>query len=130
MMISSSRSSGASRRVARSLLWDRAGIDSGRRLLRTLGLANRVSIVGLDLVDMFADVPSGLDHMTLKLLSIVKPSQAFDLVTCVHNCTTWEINWASSLVPRRGCSPTATSQHLDEKRQTRRKALFRRSERV
>ena len=53
---------------------------------RDLGLANRVSLLGLDLVDMFAAMPAGIENLPFAAASahVWKPTAAFDLVTCVH----------------------------------------------
>ncbi len=53
---------------------------------RDLGLANRVSLLGLDLVDMFAAMPAGIENLPFAAASAHdwKPTAAFDLVTCVH----------------------------------------------
>jgi SAM-dependent methyltransferase len=65
---------------------------SGRALiqaaecLRELGMAGRVILLGVDLVDMFAAVPEGIGNLTLTAASAHewRPSQEFDLITCVH----------------------------------------------
>ena len=65
---------------------------SGRALIqaaagfREQGLTNRVSLLGLDLVDMFAAVPAGIENLTFTAASAHdwKPTQGFDLITCVH----------------------------------------------
>ncbi len=65
---------------------------SGRALiqaaecLRDLGLAGRVALLGVDLVDMFAAVPAGIGNLMLTAASAHewRPSQEFDLITCVH----------------------------------------------
>lgn len=51
-----------------------------------LGVASRVSILGLDLVDMFVAVPAGIENLTFQTASAHdwRPTRAFDLVTCVH----------------------------------------------
>jgi trans-aconitate methyltransferase len=66
--------------------------ESGRALiqaaecLRDLGMAGRVAPVGIDLVDIFAVVPTGIGKLTLTAASAHewRPSQDFDLITCVH----------------------------------------------
>ncbi len=75
-----------------SVAWLDLCCGSGRALiraaecLRQVGLANRVSLLGLDLVDMFAAVPAEVENLTLEAASVHdwKPARAFDLVTCVH----------------------------------------------
>jgi SAM-dependent methyltransferase len=75
-----------------SVAWLDLCCGSGRALIqaaecfRDLGLANRVSLLGLDLVDLFAAVPAGIENLTFVAASVHdwEPAQAFDLVTCVH----------------------------------------------
>ena len=54
--------------------------------IRELGLANRVSIVGVDLVPMFVARPPGLDFLRLEEGSVTRwhTTRRFDLITCVH----------------------------------------------
>jgi SAM-dependent methyltransferase len=54
--------------------------------VRELGLANRVSIVGVDLVPMFVARPPGLDFLRLEEGSVTRwrTAKRFDLITCVH----------------------------------------------
>ncbi|HEV8000771.1 MAG TPA: methyltransferase domain-containing protein, partial [Planctomycetaceae bacterium] len=76
----------------KSVAWLDLCCGSGRALIqaaecfRELGLANRVSLLGLDLVDTFAAVPVGIEKLTFAAASAHewKPAQAFDLITCVH----------------------------------------------
>lgn len=53
---------------------------------RGLGLANRVNILGIDLVNMFDSVPEEINCLTLHPASVHcwTPGPRFDLVTCVH----------------------------------------------
>jgi len=76
----------------KAVAWLDLCCGSGRALIqaaecfRELGLANRVSLLGLDLVDMFATVPVGIENLTFTAASAHdwQPAQAFDLITCVH----------------------------------------------
>ena len=63
----------------------KALVEGGRRL-QELGLSERIAIVGVDLVPMFAEVPGELDFVTLAEGSILRwrPRRKFDLITCVH----------------------------------------------
>ena len=75
-----------------SAAWLDLCCGSGRALIqaaecfRELGLANRVTLLGLDLVDLFAAVPAGIENLTFEAASAHdwQPAQAFDLITCVH----------------------------------------------
>jgi SAM-dependent methyltransferase len=75
-----------------SVAWLDLCCGTGRALIqaaegfRDLGLDSRVSLLGLDLVDLFAAVPAGLHNLTLSTASAHdwSPAQDFDLVTCVH----------------------------------------------
>jgi SAM-dependent methyltransferase len=67
-------------------------LGSGRALVQAAdeldraGLADRVQIVGVDLVDYFAATPRplpGLDLVTASVTDWV-PDRTFDLITCVH----------------------------------------------
>ncbi len=78
--------------TSEAVAWLDLCCGSGRALiqaaecLRDLGLADRVALVGVDLVDMFAAVPAGIGNLTLTAASAHdwRPSRAFDLITCVH----------------------------------------------
>ena len=75
-----------------SVAWLDLCCGTGRALIqaaecfRDRGMASQVSLLGIDLVDMFAAVPAGIENLTLKTASIHdwRPAHAFDLVTCVH----------------------------------------------
>jgi SAM-dependent methyltransferase len=79
-------------RAVEQVVWVDLCCGSGRALveaaleLRALGLAERVSVVGVDLVGMFTAVPAGLSHLQLVETSVTQwsPGCAVDLVTCVH----------------------------------------------
>ena len=65
---------------------------TGRALLQageyvaSCGDAGRVTIHGVDLVEMFAPRPGSLPHVSLEVASLHQwqPSQSYELVTCVH----------------------------------------------
>ncbi|MCA9115666.1 MAG: class I SAM-dependent methyltransferase [Planctomycetaceae bacterium] len=65
---------------------------TGRALLQagasvaSSGLAGRVTIHGIDLVDQFAVPATPLPHVRLECASLHRwePEQAYDLITCVH----------------------------------------------
>lgn len=54
--------------------------------IRELGLADRISIIGVDLVPMFVAQPPGLDFLRLEEGSVTRwrTKKRFDLITCVH----------------------------------------------
>jgi SAM-dependent methyltransferase len=54
--------------------------------IRELGVEDRVSIVGVDLVPMFVAQPPGLAFLRLEEGSVTRwrPRKRFDLITCVH----------------------------------------------
>jgi SAM-dependent methyltransferase len=65
---------------------------SGRALIqaahqvRQAGLAGRVVLVGVDLVDAFDAMPGSVPGLELVCTSVAawQPTQSFDLITCVH----------------------------------------------
>ena len=79
---------GSKRKVA----WLDLCCGSGKALLeaalrvRALGLMDRVSIVGVDLVGLFMAVPRELELLRLEEASLSRwqPNASFDLITCVH----------------------------------------------
>ncbi len=54
--------------------------------LNQSGFGGRVRIDGIDLVGMFAEVPSSADSLNLQTTSVERwsPTTAYDLITCVH----------------------------------------------
>ncbi|HXY34188.1 MAG TPA: class I SAM-dependent methyltransferase [Planctomycetaceae bacterium] len=75
-----------------SVAWLDLCCGTGRALIeaadsfRNRKLAGRVSLVGVDLVDMFAPVAAGIENVTLRAVSAHdwSPPGVFDLITCVH----------------------------------------------
>jgi len=63
----------------------RALLDAAQ-LFRGEGALGRIMLVGVDLVSMFYLVPPDIDCLRLEAapVSIWRPNQKFDLVTCVH----------------------------------------------
>lgn len=63
----------------------RALVEAGRRL-DALGLRDRVTVMGVDLVPMFVEVPGELDFVRLEEGSLLRLRlrRRFDLITCVH----------------------------------------------
>jgi SAM-dependent methyltransferase len=63
----------------------KALLEGGRRL-RELGFGGGVTIVGVDLVPMFLDVPPELGFVKFVEGSVLRwrPRRKFDLITCVH----------------------------------------------
>jgi SAM-dependent methyltransferase len=75
-----------------SVAWLDLCCGTGRALIqaaecfRELGTASRLSLLGVDLVDLFAPVPGGIEILTFETASAHdwRPAQTFDLITCVH----------------------------------------------
>jgi SAM-dependent methyltransferase len=63
----------------------RALIQAARRV-REAGLAGRVDLAGVDLVDAFDAVPGSVPGLELTCAPVAawEPARSFDLITCVH----------------------------------------------
>jgi SAM-dependent methyltransferase len=63
----------------------RALIEAGQRL-QAAGLAERITLLGIDLVPMFYEVPPDLPCVRLEATSLASwtPGRSYDLITCVH----------------------------------------------
>jgi len=70
--------------------------SSGRALIQAAhrvgesGLAGRVDLAGVDLVDAFDAVPGSVPSLELVCAPVAawETERSFDLITCVHGCTT------------------------------------------
>ncbi len=78
--------------ASRAVAWLDLCCGSGKAVVeaalrvRALGLMDRVSMVGVDLVDHFVQAPAELEFLRLEEASVRRwnPGQRFDLITCVH----------------------------------------------
>lgn len=63
----------------------RALIEAAQELTAE-GLNDRVTLLGIDLIEMFDEPPTGLNCLHLQAASLVawEPRHDFDLITCVH----------------------------------------------
>lgn len=76
----------------RTVAWLDLCCGSGRALIqaarhvRQAGLAGRVELAGVDLVDAFDAVPGSVPGLDLVCASVAawEPARSFDLITCVH----------------------------------------------